>query len=53
MNYMYSFCHVPLFFTQVKVRKVIDLLRDNSKLFRKKNYLLYLVNMGLKDLVFL
>lgn len=26
MNYMYSFCHVRLFFTQVKVRKVIDLL---------------------------
>lgn len=36
MNYMYSFCHVPLFFTQVKVRKVIDLLRDNSKIVQKK-----------------
>lgn len=36
MNYMYSFCHVPLFFTQVKVRKVIDLLHGEFKTVQKK-----------------
>lgn len=52
MNYMYLFCYVFFFFIQVKVCKVIDFFWDNLKLFRKKNYLLYLVNMRFKDLVF-